>query len=313
MTDLCLSKRKRRSLRKTISHDRQYWLLCLPGLLLLIVFSYLPMYGILLAFFDYSIRGGLFGSTFVGLQYFQEFLTGPFFWRLLGNTLALSFLGILFKFPFPIVFALALNEVRLKWFKKGVQTISYMPHFVSTVIVVGIMTNMFSPTSGIINKLLLSMGIVKNPINFFYEAAWFRPLYIGSDIWQSFGWDSIIYLAALTSVDADLYEAAELDGAGRWKKMWHVTLPGIANVVITMLILSLGSLMSVGFEKVLLMQKETTYSTSDVISTYTYREGIVGGRLGYGQAVSLFNSVVNLVLLVTFNKIAKKASEVSLW
>lgn len=314
MNDSALFKGKlRRSPFKTFRRDKQFWLLCLPGLLLLLVFSYFPMYGILLSFFDYSIRGGLFGSEFVGLKYFIEFFTGPYFWRLMKNTLLLNVLNILFTFPLPIVFALMLNEINNKFFKKFTQTVSYMPHFISTVIVVGIMTNMFSPTSGVVNKVLISLGVTDKEINFFLDPSWFRPLYIGSEIWQHFGWNSIIYLASLASVDSQLYDAAKVDGAGKWRQLWSVTLPGIANVTITMLILSLGSLMNVGFEKVLLMYDPATYSSSDVIATYTYREGIVGGQLGYGSAVSLFNSVINLALLVAFNKISKKVSEVSLW
>ncbi len=290
-----------------------YWLLCLPGLLLIVVFSYFPMYGVLFSFSDYSIRLGLFGSEFVGLSYFREFITGPYFWRLIRNTVLLNLMNLLFSFPFPIIFALLLNEVRSKALKRTIQTITYMPHFISTVIVVGIMCTMLSPSSGIINKILVNLGVLEEPVHFMYRSLWFRPLYVVSEVWQHFGWNSIIYLAALTGVDEQLYEAAELDGANRWKKLVHITLPAIMPTIVTMLILNIGSLMNVGFEKVLLMQDPSTYSVSDVIQTYVYREGLLGSKMGYSSAVNLFNSVINIALVVSFNKISRKVSEVSLW
>jgi putative aldouronate transport system permease protein len=271
------------------------------------------MYGIYLAFADFSIRHGIFGSEFVGFQWFAKFFQSEFFGRIFINTVLLSLLNIVFAFPFPIVFALMINELNNKVFKKTVQTISYMPHFISTVIVVGIMVNIFSPSGGIVNQALKGMGIIDEPINFFYEAQAFRPLYVGSEIWQHYGWNSIIYIAALSSIDAQLYEAAKIDGAGKWRQLWHITLPGISNVIFTLLVLNLGSIMSVGFEKVLLMYKPSTFETSDIIATYVYREGLLGGNLGYGSAVGLFNSLINLVLLVVFNSVSKRLSEASLW
>lgn len=304
---------KKLSVWQRLKHDRGYLLLCAPAIILVFIFSYLPMYGIYLAFTDFSIRAGILGSPFVGFKWFQRFFESIYFWRILKNTVLLSALTILFTFPLPIVFALLLREVKNTAVRKAAQTISYMPHFISTVIVVGIMTDLFSPSGGVINEVLMALGIFDSPVNFFYEAKYFRMLYIGSEIWQHFGWNSIIYIATILSIDPQLYEAAEMDGAGKWKQMLHVTLPGIRDVTVTLLILAFGSVMSVGFEKVLLMYNPATWETSDVIATFTYREGILAGELGYGSAVSIFNSVINLVLLVVFNCIARRVSEVSLW
>lgn len=309
----CKEKKKRKAdFFETFAKDGQFWLLCAPGILLILVFSYIPMAGIVLAFKDYSSVSGIFGSEGVGFRWFVQFFESPYFWRILKNTVLLSVLKIVFSFPVPVAFALLLNEVRHKIFKKTVQTISYMPHFISTVIVVSILRELFSSTS-VINNVLIQLGWIEDGINFFNESAWFRPLYIGSEIWQNFGWDSIIYLACISTIDTQQYEAAELDGANRWHKMIYITLPGLAPVIFTMLILALGNVMSVGFEKVLLMYSPATYDTSDIISTYVYRVGIVEDNVGYGVAVGLFNSVINMILIIVFNKISKKTAEVSLW
>ncbi len=298
---------------KLFYKERGYWWLCLPGMILIILFSYVPMFGVLYSFTDYSVRKGLFGSEFVGLEYFKEFITGPYFGRLMRNTVVLNLVNLLFSFPLPIIFALMLNSIRKKAFTRTVQTITYMPHFISTVIVVGIMQTILSPSTGVLNKMMVNMGLIEESTNLFKNAEYFRSLYVISEVWQHFGWNSIIYLAALTSVDAQLYEAAELDGANGMQKMWHITLPSILPTIIIMLILNLGSLMNVGFEKVLLMQDPSTYSVSDVIQTYVYREGLVGSRMGYSSAVNLFQSVINLALVILFNKISERISEVSLW
>lgn len=293
--------------------DWQFWALCAPGLILLLVFSYVPMIGLVLAFKDYSSLEGVFGGEWVGFKWFSDFFTSPYFFRIMKNTVLISVFKIIFSFPVPLIFAILLNEVVHKGYKKVVQTISYMPHFISTVIVVTIMKTMFSSDGGIINEVLIKTGIIKEGIEFFNEPGWFRPLYIGSEIWQNFGWDSIIYLASITSIDMQLYEAAELDGANRWKQTWHITLPCLKNIIVTMMILAFGSVMGVGFEKILLMYSPAVYETSDVISTYLYRVAIVDDNIGFGVAVGLFNSVINLVLIVGFNKISKKVSEVSIW
>ena len=304
---------KKKNFIDTAAEDWQFWALCAPGLILLIVFSYVPMIGLILAFKNYSSLEGIFGSPWVGVQWFKDFFSSPFFFRTLRNTVLISVLKLVFSFPVPLLFAILLNEISGKWFKKTVQTISYMPHFISTVIVVGIMKTMLSPDGGVVNEVLITLGITKESISFFNEPGWFRTLYVGSEIWQNFGWDSIIYLACITSIDMQLYEAAQLDGAGRWKQTMHITLPGLKNITITMLILSFGSMMNVGFEKILLMYNPAVYETSDVISTYIYRVALVDDNIGYGVAVGLFNSVINLILIVVFNMISRKTSEVSMW
>lgn len=304
---------EKKSFWTNIKENKQYIILCIPAIVLLFIFCYIPMYGISISFTDFSLRKGILGSDFVGLKWFKQFFSSIYFGRILSNTVLLSVLGIIISFPIPIIFSLLLNEIKPGLFKKVTQTVSYMPHFISTVIVVGLMVNMFSPVNGVINKLLLGIGVIDKGINFFYEPSWFRPLYIGSEIWQHFGWNSIIYIAALSSIDYQLYEAAKIDGADNMRQLWSITLPSIAPVIVTMLILSFGSIMSVGFEKVLLMYNPATYSTADVISTFTYREGIINNNFGYGSAVGLFNSITNLILLIIFNKICQKVSDISLW
>lgn len=301
-----------RGIGKSLKQNNQFILLCLPGVVLTFIFNYVPMYGVLMSFSDYSIRKGLFGSEFVGLKWFEQFFSSVYFGRIFSNTIILSVLNILIAFPIPIIFALMLNEINFRPFKKIVQTVSYMPHFISTVIVVALMMTMMSPNTGVVNQLLMKFGLDKG-INFFFEPSWFRPLFIGSDIWQNFGWNSILYLAALSSVDQQLYEAAKIDGAGKWRQLFSITIPSISPVIITMLILSFGSMMNVGYEKVILMYTPATYQTADIISTYTYRTGICDMNLGYGAAVGLFNSVVNVILIVIFNKICQKVSSISLW
>ena len=296
-----------------MKQNRQFILLCLPAMILLFVFCYIPMAGISFSFFDFNLRGGINIREVVGFDYFIQFFKALNFSRIIKNTVLLSTLSILISFPIPIIFALMLNEVRSKAFKRTAQTITYMPHFISTVIVVSILQDLVNPNNGIINQALLSMNVIQSPINFMMEPKWFRTLYIGSDIWQHFGWNSILYLAALSSVDQQLYEAATIDGAGKWKQLLKITLPCISPVIVTMLILSFGSVMNVGFEKVWLMMNDATRETAEVIATYTYEKGIIGNNFGFGTAVGLLNAVINLILLVIFNKICRKVSEVSLW
>jgi putative aldouronate transport system permease protein len=299
------------SLARAASRDRYLLLMALLPVVWYVVFCYVPMYGVLISFKDFSIGKGIMGSPWVGFKHFAQFFHSIYFIRLLRNTLLLSVLGLVVGFPVPIIFALMLNEFRDGPFKRVVQTISYLPHFVSLVVVVGMLVNFLSPSGGIVTTVLARMGI--EPIAFMSTPAWFRPLYIGSDIWQNFGWDSIIYLAALSSVDPELYDAARVDGAGRWKQLLHVTLPSIAPTIVILLILSLGNLMSVGFEKIILMYNSSTYEVADVINTYVYRAGLLTARYSFGAAVGLFNSAINIVLLVIANSIARRVSAVSLW
>lgn len=269
------------------------------------------MYGAIIAFKDFNPRVGILESPWAGLKYFKQFFDSPFCWRLIRNTLLLSLYDLIFNFPVPIIFALLLNEVRCKRYKKAVQTISYLPHFISVVIVVGLMKTMFSPNGGVVNSLLSVFGV--DPINFFSEKSWFRTLYVGSGIWQSFGWGSIIYLASMAGIDPGLYEAARLDGAGRFRCMWNITLPAIRPTITILFIMRLGKLLSVGFEKAILMYSPATYEVSDLISTYVYRYGILKANYSFGAAVDLMNSVVALILIFVANKICQKVSDTSLW
>jgi len=291
--------------------DRYLVLMVLPAVIYFVVFHYIPMLGNVIAFQDFQLGAGLFGSEWVGFRWFEEFFVSPFFGRLITNTFLLSFYMLLFSFPVPIIFALMLCEVRDGLFKKTVQTVSYLPHFISLVVVVGILQNFLSPTDGVINQLLEFFG--HDPINFMEEPKYFRTLYIVSGIWQQFGWNSIVYFAAISSIDPQLYEAARIDGCSRFRQMWHVTLPGIMPTAMTLLILSLGNMMNIGFEKIILMYSPSTYQVADVISTYVYRRGLEDMQYGYAAAVGLFNSVINLVLLLIVNRISKKFTGVGLF
>jgi len=311
--DLPVVKKKSRLSRfkRMMARDGLLILLCIPPIVYFIVFDYFPMYGVLIAFKRYMPAAGIWGSPWVGFQWFEQFFGSIFFKRLITNTLTISGLSLIIGFPIPIIFALLLNELKFPKFKRVVQTISYLPHFISTVVVVAIMQTLLSMQDGVINELIFRLSGQK--INFFMEPSWFRPLYIGSGIWQSFGWSSIIYIAAISGIDPTLYEAGAIDGTNRWHNIIYITLPSILPTIGILLILRLGQMMSVGFEKIILMYNERTYSVADVISTYTYRRGILNADYSFSAAVGLFNSVINLILLVTFNKVSRKVMEVSLW
>ncbi len=283
-----------------------------PVLLYYIIFMYFPMYGALIAFQDYRPRGGIAGSEWVGFKHFVDFFTDPFFRRTLINTLTISITNVFFIFLLPIVFALLLNEVRTGWFKKTVQTISYFPHFISIIVVCSLIRD-FVSDSGFITALLMRVGIVKEPISLLMNGNTFLPIYVISEIWQQLGWESIIYMAALSGVSVDLYEAAMIDGAGRWKQTLHVTIPSIMPTIIIMLILRVGSVLGLGYEKIILLYNPLIYDKADVISTYVYRQGIQGFNWSYSTAVGLFNSVGNFLLLYITNKISQKCTETSLW
>ena len=298
-------------IRLKLYEARYLLLLLLPGLIFYAVFQYGPMYGILMAFKNYRGSSSIWAAEWVGLQWFEEFFNSFYFWRLLRNTLLISLYNLIFGFPIPIIFALILSETRNAHFRKIVQTVSYLPHFISVVVVVGMLHIMLSTTNGVVNNLIRASG--GQSINFMGESEWFRPLYIGSGIWQSFGWNSIIYLAALTGIDPALYEAAYMDGANRLQKVLHVSLPGIMPTMVILLIMQLGRTMSVGYEKIILMYTPATYEEADVISTYVYRRGIVNGQFSFSTAVGLFNSVVNMALLVAVNALSRRINDVSLW
>ncbi|GBG07794.1 sugar ABC transporter permease [Paenibacillus agaridevorans] len=268
------------------------------------------MFGILIAFKDYNVFQGVLNSEWAGWKHFESFIFDPYFWKLVRNTLLLNIYMIIFYFPAPILLALLLNEIRFKAFKRVVQSISYLPHFLSTVVVAGMLVN-FLATDGLINQIIASLGF--NKIQFLMLPEWFRTIYISSDIWQKIGWGSIIYLAALSGVDPHLYEAAKMDGANRFKQAIHVTLPGISSVIMILFLLTLGDLMSIGFEKILLLYTGPTYETADVISTFVYRRGLLGADFSYGAAVGLFQSVISFLLIVGANYAARKLNATSLW
>ena len=286
-----------------------YWLI-LPVLIYVLIFNYIPMGGLLIAFQDYSITKGFLGSKWIGLKNFQSFFSGIFFGRTLTNTLVLSLQDMLFSFPAPILLALMLNEVKRLRFKKVIQTVSYMPHFISLVVVASLVKE-FTTSSGIVATIVSALG--GTPKNYLSMPQYFRSIFVISNIWQSIGFGSIIYLAAISGVNDELYEAACIDGANRIQQLFHVTLPGIASSVMIMLIMRCGQIMSVNFEKVLLLYSPSTYETSDVIMTYVYRMGIVKQKIGYSTAVGLFNSVVAFLLIVTANALSRKYTEISMF
>ncbi len=290
------------------------YLLLLPGVLWYFIFHYVPMYGVIIAFKDYKpFFGieGIFTSKWVGLQWFRKFFKSVYCARLLKNTFLLSFYSLAVNFPSAILLALFLNELKGKLFKKTVQTISYLPHFLSAVIVCGIVREMVSTDSGLFNALIKLFG--GKPIPFLSRPEWFRTIYISSGLWQGIGWSSIIYLAAMSGLDQELYDAARIDGAGVLKRMRHITIPGIRQVISIQLILAVGGILSVGAEKILLLYNPQIYSTADVISTYVYREGLGNQNYSFGTAVGLFGSLVHMVLILGTNFIAKKMGEEGIW
>jgi putative aldouronate transport system permease protein len=288
---------------------RLYSLLALP-ILYFIIFRYLPMAGNIIAFRKFEPGGSIFGEYWVGFQYIDMFIHDPTFWNVFKNTIVLGVLTLVFSFPMPIIFALLLNELRSKKFKKVVQSISYLPHFMSVVIVVGMIFQLTS-LQGTINQIV--GHFTGGAIDFMQQAAWFRPIYVTSDVWQTMGWGAILYLAALTTIDENLYEAARIDGANRLQQIWHVTLPGITPMIMTLLILNIGSFMAVGFEKILLLYNPLTYPTADVISTYLYRVGIQSNNFSYATAIGLFESVIGLALVMSANSISRRLVGASLW
>lgn len=298
------------SIKKDIRRNYSLYLLVLPVLLFYLLFSYKPMYGAIIAFKDYTPRLGIDGSPFVGLDNFIRFFNSTYFVRLMRNTLLLSVYSLIFGFPAPIILALLLNEVKNKKFKSLTQTITYLPHFISLIVVTGMIVN-FAMTSGLINDVIVFFGGERSPL--LQNPDLYRTIYIVSSIWQEVGWGSIIYLAALSGVDSQLYEAAMIDGAGKFKQLIFVTLPSIMPTIIIMLILKMGSLMSLGYEKTILLYNPATYETADIISSYVYRIGLMEQDWSYSTAIGLFNSLINFLLLILTNRLSKKVSETSLW
>ena len=300
---------------------QHYWLyiLMIPGILYMLIFNYTPMAGLVMAFEDFSPYNGdtaiqaLFGSPFAGLKYFEKLFTGPEFWRLLRNTLAISLANLIFAFPAPIILALLLNELRCKWFKRFSQTLVYIPHFVSIVIVAALTYQLFSTTDGVAYHMLVQVFGKQNAPDIMSDPKLFSTVIVGQNLWKETGYGTIIYLAALSSVDTQLYEAAKIDGAGRWQLMWHVTLPAIRGTIILMLIMKVGSLLNTGYEQIFLMQNAMNRSVSDVFDTYIYTKGIVNGQYSLATAAGLFKSIVSMVMVVGANKIAKLFGESGLY
>lgn len=293
-------------LKRDIVRNRYIYIMLIPVVAYFIVFHYIPMFGVQIAFKDFSIVKGIMESPWVGFKHFETYFNSYYFGRLIKNTILLSAYNILFGFPAPILLAILINEVKNTKFKRVVQTVTYLPHFISIVIVCALLKNFFA-VDGIVNQLF------GTNINFFMREDMFRPLYIGSGIWQEIGWGSIVYLSAITGIDDTLYEAAEIDGAGRFQKILYVTLPCIATTITVMFIMRVGKMMTLGADKVLLMYSESTYATSDIISTFVYRKGLLEQNYSYSAAVDLVNSLVNCGLLVAANKLCKKISGNGLW
>ena len=313
MNELALEKKIRKNItwKKDFQKNWKLYLLALPLAAYFFIFNYAPMFGLVMAFENFKPTSGVFGSEWVGLANFIEFFNSPNFVTVIRNTLVISGLGLFVGFPLSIIFALLLNEIRITWFKKTVQTISYMPYFVTTIVICGLIID-FCSSNGIITNLLVSMGLIDRQ-NLLTNPNYFWAINLISDQWQGLGYSSIIFVAAISNVSSELHEAAAIDGAGRLKRAWHITLPGIKPMIVSMLILKCGMLMTVGFDKILNLYNPSIYSTADVISTYVQRIGLEGGRFGYAAAVGLFNSVVNTILLITANTLSAKYAEQSLF
>lgn len=295
---------------KSIKKYWQLYLIVAIPTVYLLVFRYIPMLGNVIAFRTYLPGGSVFGQDWVGLRYFQMFIGDATFWQVFLNTLSIGIWTLIFTFPLPIIFALLLNEVKNRIFKKFIQTASYLPYFLSIVIIAGMILD-FTSSNGFINNAIHFFGGTR--ILFMQDPKWFQPIYVISQVWQTLGWGSILYLAALTNIDDTLYEAAKMDGANRWQQMLHVTLPGILPTIITMLVLNVGSVLGVGFEKVLLLQNPLVYSTGDVVSTYLYRVGILSSNFSYATAIGIFVAIIGLVLVLGSNRISAKITKTSLW
>lgn len=306
-----VNRRKANKFIKSVRRNWRLYLMISPVIAYFIIFHYVPMYGVQIAFKNFLPANGIFGSEWIGFTHFKRFFESYYFWRLIKNTIGISLYELAVAFPIPIILALLINEVGQQKFKRFVQTVTYAPHFLSTVVMVGLILLFLNPDYGIVNRIIELFG--GKSVSFMTEPAWFKTIYVFSGIWQGMGWSSIIYLAALAGIDPQLHEAAKIDGASRLRRIWHINLPGIRPTIIILLILNVGSIMSVGFEKVYLMQNSLNIRSSEVISTYVYTRGIIGAEYSFSAAVGLFNSVINCILLIIVNRIARKVNETSLW
>ena len=311
-----VSTKKLKALRRKkklseIVRDRQLYLMFLPFFVYYIMFYYMPLYGLQIAFKNYKPILGVSDSQWVGFTHFMNFFLSPYAWRVIRNTLMINIYDLIFNFTGTILMALLLNEIVHKKLRTAIQTVLYMPYFISIVVVAGLVISLLSPSTGVINLIMSKFGIEK--INFLARQEFFRTIFVSMNMWSGLGFGTIIYTSAICSIDESLYEAADIDGAGRLKKMWHITLPGIKSTVVVMLILRMGSMMSVGSDAIILLYQPITYETADVISSFVYRYGLERGDYSYGAAVGLFNSIIALVLVVASNKISQKVNETSLW
>ncbi len=295
-----------KSAGRDLKKHKSIYLLMIPGILFYIIFHYTPMYGVLMSFVDYSPAKGILGSEWVGLKYFKEFFSGTYAWPVIRNTLIINLYIIIFEFPLGIILALLLNELRAQKFKKTIQTVTYLPHFISLVVVCGMVVD-FTSSNGLMTSIINSVT-GKEYTNLLYESNLYRGIYVFSSAWKNFGWNSIIYMAALAGLDMELYEAAEIDGAGKMRQLWHITLPGVMPTIITMLILLIGQMMSLGSEMTILLYNPVVYDKADIISSFVYRYGLTQGNFSYSTAVGLFNSIVNLILVFAANRISRKVN-----
>lgn len=302
---------RKRGFRKRFKQTRSLYLFILPGLIFYFVFKYIPIYGSQIAFRKFSPWLGFWESPWVGFSNFERFFSSPEFWTIIKNTLVINLANLIFAFPFPILLAIMLHQLGGSKFKKIVQTITYAPYFISIVVTVGMLYTMLSPFGGVVNGVIRSLG--GEPISFMAESSMYVPIYVISGIWQSCGWNAVVYIAALASVSEELHEAARVDGAGRLKRIWYIDLPSIMPTIITMLILNAGHLLSIGFEKSFLMQNTINLGISEVISTYTYKRGLIDGDFSFATAIEMFQAFINFGILLVVNKLGKKINDTSLW
>ncbi|GMK39693.1 sugar ABC transporter permease [Paenibacillus sp. CCS19] len=304
-------KARKPSIFNTFRRDYQLWIMVIPAIIVIFIFNYIPMYGIQLAFRDYDYTKGLTGGEWHGLYYFKMFIDNYLFKDIMWNTIKISLATIIIGFPAPILLALLINQIRWKRAKKTLQTTVYMPHFISIVVMVGMLNVMLSPNTGIVGNLMNHLGY--GDVNLLASTNSFIPVYVLSDIWQHCGWNSIIYLAALSSVDPQLYDSSKIDGANRWQTIRHIDLPSIVPTMIILFILSMGNVLGTGFEKIFLMQNTLNLPVSEVIATYVYKIGILSNQISYSSAIGLFNTLINFFFLFVTNAIAKRVSNISLW
>ncbi|MGM7722998.1 ABC transporter permease [Metabacillus sp. Hm71] len=301
----------RKKTLKDIARSWELYVFLLPAFLYFLIFHYVPLYGVLIAFKDFNPALGVWDSPWVGFMWFEDFFSSYYFWDLIKNTIGISLYSLVIGFPMPIILALAFNEVKDGMYKRGLQTITYAPHFISLVVMVGMIIAFLSPQTGLINHILGLFGV--EPIDFMQDPGWFKTVFVLSGVWQGMGWGAIIYIAALSGVDPQLHESAKVDGASRLQRIWHINIPALLPTIIILFILDMGGLLSVGFQKILLMQNDLNMESSDVIATFVYRTGILDAQYSYSTAVGLFDAVINATILVIVNQIARKRSETSLW